>query len=943
MYQTLPLLDMVGAKRKAVKHFLGKSSVENWAGPPQRGGTGPCYGLRRGREYGLFYPPAIQPKGLVNTIRGRLLLHGRLFGVYMSGLGVQFTPRPTELDPSDEGQVFRDFESSRIVAIRDAIHADPWRYAPWYLAAVLVWTVAMSAGAAINGDGSLAVNLTPHIAHFALVLGVFFYPLRLIWVPGLAYLVVFFFQFWLPFGSAGQWADLPGMTPAHIGLLLVMSVASALLIGLMCRAGLILMRDRMRPHALDLWICAVAFGSMVVVTLLQFGGMLALANALPETIRGAWGFGPDYTVAALRRVARGGVVLSSFLLVAVEYPRRRQIAYSALLAAIFPALAVAQELGLVLHAGVDAVVVGIIVTLLTPVRVAFTACMVGLASYAALTGHFLNDRVQGDANQIVLENYATFGLVAITMIFALRSHSAHMLAEKDAAIRKLSRARDFAGVGFFAVNRDTRRFRLDDASCHVLGMPAEGNLQDFVDLFDEPAAFLSALGTRGERSTALTLTTRNKGGQQVVRLWLWTERTPNGARAAYGLIIDITEDEERETKLRAALSELSLREDRQRQIFSIISHELRTPASVLSMLIDDMPAGTDCPRTNQLREARDQLMTVLADMRQTVNPEQNLPVNRQPYRPAELGESIRNAMDLTARHADITVTLSLGAGAQLARLGDAVRVKQALTNLVRNAILHSGGTTVTLGFRSAPAGSDGTPVSEWRVEDDGSGIDPAEVDRLFEPFVRGQGDARRRADGSGLGLFIARSSIATLGGTLDHYVPATGGTGFVIRLPEPLTAAPYGDTPAPQKPQPQRNWTVVLAEDNALVAEITKLRLERIGGKVRVATNGHEALKLVSQEQPDIVITDLFMPELDGDDLARQLRTGGFDRPIIGLTAAVVGEDMDRFEQAGVNAVMTKPLEFDRLVRYLDEGFPEISEGPTDARPDGRPRQASSA
>lgn len=848
-------------------------------------------------------------------------------------------------DVSDEGHVFRDFESSRIVAIRDAVARDPWRYTPWFLSAILVWTVALSAGAALNGDGSLAVNLTPHVAHFTLVLGVFFYPRRLLWIPALAYLVVFFYQFYLPFGPGPQWADLPGMTPGYMARLLALNVASALLIGLLCRIALALMRDRLRPHSLDLWICAVAFGSIVLVTLAQLAGMLALAGSLPPAVREAWGFDAEYVTAALRRIARGGVVLSVFLLVAVEYPRRRQFGYSVALAAIFPAMAAVQQMGYVLHPTVDVVLIGILITLLTPVRVAVAASVAGIATYAALTGHFLDDRVIGDAREIMLENYATLGLVTMTLIFALRSHSAHMLAEKDAAIRKLSRARDFAGVGFFVVNRDTRRFRLDDASCRVLAMPAEGALREFVDLFQDSATLSAAFETRRGQSTALTLTTRHDDRQrQVLRLWLWTERTPKGARAAYGLIIDITEDEEREAKLREALQALSLREDRQRQIFSIISHELRTPASVLSMLIDDMPEGDDPARHRQLREARDQLMTVLGDMRQTVNPEQNLPINRQPYKPNELGESVRNVMELTARQAGMSVDLVLGAGAQLARLGDAVRVKQALTNIVRNAILHSGGKTVTITFALLPAGRDGIPVTEWRVEDNGCGLDPESVDTLFEPFVRGGSDARRRADGSGLGLYIARTSITTLGGTLDHYVPATGGTGFVIHLPEPLTVAPRSDAPAPGLPRPDRDWTVVLAEDNALVAEITKARLERIRGKVRVAANGREALELVAEEQPDIVITDLFMPELDGDELARRLRAGGYDRPIIGLTAAVVGEEMDRFRQAGVNAIMTKPLEFDRLSRFLTDGFPDIA-GAVDDTPalQAAARQASSA
>ena len=72
------------------------------------------------------------------------------------------------------------------------------------------------------------------------------------------------------------------------------------------------------------------------------------------------------------------------------------------------------------------------------------------------------------------------------------------------------------------------------------------------------------------------------------------------------------------------------------------------------------------------------------------------------------------------------------------------------------------------------------------------------------------------------------------------------------------------------------------------------------------------------------MITDLFMPELDGDDLVRRLRQQGYQRPIVGLTAAVVGEEMDRFRVAGANVVMRKPLDFKALGAYLAEGFPAV-------------------
>ena len=88
-------------------------------------------------------------------------------------------------------------------------------------------------------------------------------------------------------------------------------------------------------------------------------------------------------------------------------------------------------------------------------------------------------------------------------------------------------------------------------------------------------------------------------------------------------------------------------------------------------------------------------------------------------------------------------------------------------------------------------------------------------------------------------------------------------------------------------------------------------------GRVEVVGSGREALDLIAQDPPDVVVTDLFMPEMSGDELTRTLRANGFTKPIIGLTAAVVGDDMRQFEKAGASTVMTKPLDDTALMRFL--------------------------
>lgn len=829
-----------------------------------------------------------------------------------------------------EAYVFRDFERSRIMAIRRAVAQHPAIYTFWFCLVVAVWTILMSAGAGLHGRNLPAVNVTPHVAHFTIILGIFFYPLRLVWVPVTVYLAVFFFPFFQPLSNVQPWHEIDGLWGGVFLALFAINLVCGLALGLLYRLAFLVTRPRMRAHAADLLLSFASFVLFALVGILQIYLTARYAQTLDASLQASLGFDQNYVALALNRTLRGSAVVAAFLLAAVEYPRRQQLLPTAGVMAMFVLLVPVQAQGIVLYPPIDALVLGAIAVFVLPVRIALFGIIGGIAIFAALTGEFLNDRLGTDPSQATLERYSILSIALLLIVVATKSHTSHLLAQKDAAIRKLNRARDFAGVGLFAVNRATGLFRLDDAAQRMLSLDAEGSIDALRAALsaDDAAALMRSMMPGAAPSRDLPL---HAATGRVLRAFVWSDMSPAGDPVAYGILLDVTDAETREGQLRETLDELSTRQERQRQLFSIISHELRTPASVMSILVDDLPDTQDRPRLHrQMREAVDQLLSVLGDMRQTVNPEKNLPVNIQPYIPAELAGSLRNALDLTARDQGIRITLALGAGAGQARSGDVMRLRQALSNLLRNALIHSRGTTVRLAFSVLPPQfKGGPPISQWQVEDDGTGISPDQIERLFQPFERGDhDDPRRSTDGSGLGLFIARQSAEMLGGTLDHYRPAQGGAGYVLRIPEALVeddALP--DTAKPPPPaqahgETQRPWTVVLAEDNVLVADVTRARLERLNATVHLAENGRVALALIEAHNPDVIITDLFMPELDGDDLVLRLRNQGYGGPIIGLTAAVVGEEMTRFRVAGANAVMQKPLDFTELARMLHEGFP---------------------
>jgi two-component system, sensor histidine kinase len=830
---------------------------------------------------------------------------------------------PAALDPSFDF-VFRDFERSKLGQIRELLAADNGTYSLIYFAIVVFWTVAMSYGAIMHGHSGFAVNLAPHVAFYTLIIGVMLYPARRVWIPLAAFSTVYFIPFLLTHSDGTTWIELGANAPGLIGAIYVYHIITGGAIAVVSQRVALKLQSLAPPYSIDLLYVVTLYFAFLLFCGLQAWVFWQAAQTLPTDLRLQLGFGPDYMAATVERVLRGGIVASGFLLGIFEVSSRRALILGSLASSAFLALAMVHSAGLELHQTLDVCLLALLLITILPNKIAMTSCIIGIPIYSALTGAFVSTGHLGDPLQTKLEYLSIAMLTIIVLAPTVRAHTLHQLRQREAAMRRLSMVRDFANVGLLSFNLCRQAFRTDASVQRILSTKPLGSVDEFAALFDakDQADLRLALSGQAEGSVNLLLSRPLDGQVQVLRICLWFETAPSGEKVAYGLVLDVTGEHDKERALEATLAELSLRQERQRQLFSIVSHELRTPASVVSMLIDDLPARhVPAKLRKQLREAIDQLLSTLADMRQTVNPAQNLPVTRTAYSPAELADSVRNMFAQTAREAGMAIYLTLSDAARLPRFGDQMRLRQALSNMLRNAIIHSKGSAVTLRFDAVMAG--GQTISRWTITDNGVGIPEGQVERLFQAFERGAQDPNNPVDGSGLGLFIARSSIEILGGTITNFAPAGGGTGFVIEVPEDIVADQALPPPPAaliaKKQARYPNIYVLLAEDNALVAEVTLAKLSRFVGRVELACNGAEALAKIAVDPPDLLITDLFMPEMAGDVLTAALRAAGNPLPIIGLTAAAVGDDINRFEDAGATAVMVKPLDIPAIREVIED------------------------
>ena len=203
---------------------------------------------------------------------------------------------------------------------------------------------------------------------------------------------------------------------------------------------------------------------------------------------------------------------------------------------------------------------------------------------------------------------------------------------------------------------------------------------------------------------------------------------------------------------------------------------------------------------------------------------------------------------------------------------------------------------------------------------------------IYEPFMQENEALRSELKGTGLGLAIAKELVDLMGGTITVNSTLGEGTTFVIELPLELDlSAPK--QPAACKPLPSLNgMKLLLAEDNALNAEVACYLLENAGAAVTVAENGQAALDAFlatgKGEAPllDAILMDVVMPVMDGLQAARAIRESSHPQakeiPIIAQTANAFAEDIAKTTQAGMNAHVSKPIDFGQLVQVLHQYFP---------------------
>jgi len=382
-----------------------------------------------------------------------------------------------------------------------------------------------------------------------------------------------------------------------------------------------------------------------------------------------------------------------------------------------------------------------------------------------------------------------------------------------------------------------------------------------------------------------------------------------------------------------------------------MSHELRTPFNgMLGMLALLESSALDAEQADHVRTARESakhLLDLLNDILDISKLESGrLDIAPHPVDLHRLIGEVQVLMQMAAQTKGLGLTVNVAPEVPAGVVVDGKRLKQILFNLMSNAVKFTDQGRVGLAVSVAAEPASGTPLDtqaspslalRFAVSDTGIGITDMVLTHLFQRFTQGDASTSRRYGGSGLGLEISRSLARLMGG--DIVVQSLPGEGTTFTLALTLPAC-----------EPEANWRaaeavttvaghgpmldLLVADDHPVNRKFMAILLARMGHRVRLASNGAEAVAAVQQRTPDLVFMDLHMPVQDGLAATRQLRAlpaPAGQVPIVALTADVFSETRARVSAAGMDHFLCKPVLPEAIAATLAQLFGHHAGAPLSA------------
>lgn len=396
------------------------------------------------------------------------------------------------------------------------------------------------------------------------------------------------------------------------------------------------------------------------------------------------------------------------------------------------------------------------------------------------------------------------------------------------------------------------------------------------------------------------------------------------------------------TRLVAAMKKADAATRAKSVFLANMSHEIRTPLnailgmSELALMMKDAARKDDY--LHRVMEAGDSLLSIINDILDFSKIEAHkLTLESIPFDLRKTLAAALNIQMLSARDKSLTLTSNVDDAIPTALVGDPIRLRQVIINLVSNGIkfTETGGVDVSVEVDEMPDSPQvGDPITlHFTISDTGTGIPDDKQKDIFESFLQADDSITRKHGGTGLGLAICKLLVMLMDGTIS--LESTMGKGSTFSFTAHFTvgdpAAIPEETTTPEVLPEKSRLVVLLADDNPLNRELATALLTEQDHEVLAVENGVQALEAVKSRDFDVILMDVQMPIMDGVSATRAIRNLNSgarnpDIPIIAITAHALKGDRERFLSAGMNDYIAKPIKMADFYNVIARVMQEVPE-----------------